>query len=77
MERAGHYFGNWDSLYENWLVKVKGTIDEIESLDFSRFYLQPMYGHDVAKNTELATQYCMNHPQWELSLQTQKLLGIR
>ncbi len=35
MERAGHYFGNWDSLYENWLVKVKGTIDEIQALDFS------------------------------------------
>ncbi|MGI9594732.1 MAG: PEP-utilizing enzyme, partial [Acidimicrobiales bacterium] len=35
MERAGHYFGNWDSLYESWLVKVKDTIAEIESLDFS------------------------------------------
>ena len=35
MERAGHYFGNWDSLYDNWLVKVKATIDEIEAIDFS------------------------------------------
>lgn len=35
MERAGHYFANWDDLYENWLVKVKGSIEQIEALDFS------------------------------------------
>jgi pyruvate, water dikinase len=35
MERAGHYFANWDDLYQNWLVKVKGTIDELNSIDFS------------------------------------------
>ncbi len=35
MERAGHYFGNWDSLYENWLGKVKSTIDEIQNVDFT------------------------------------------
>jgi len=35
MERAGHYFGNWDSLYDNWLGKVKATIAELESIDFS------------------------------------------
>ncbi len=35
MERAGHYFGNWDSLYDSWLDKVKTTIAEIESIDFN------------------------------------------
>jgi len=35
MERAGHYFGNWDSLYESWLGKVKSTIEEFEALDFN------------------------------------------
>lgn len=35
MERAGHYFANWDDLYAEWLVKVKGSIDQIEALDFS------------------------------------------
>ena len=35
MERAGHYFGNWDDLYDKWLVKVKDTIAEIEAIDFS------------------------------------------
>ncbi len=35
MERAGHYFANWDQLYDNWLGKVKANIDEIVAVDFS------------------------------------------
>ncbi len=35
MERAGHYFMNWDDLYANWLVKVKENIDAIDAIDFS------------------------------------------
>lgn len=35
MERAGHYFGNWDSLYDSWLDKVKATIADVDSIDFS------------------------------------------
>ena len=27
-------------------------------------------------NTELALRYCLAHPQWRLSLQTHKILGI-
>ena len=27
-------------------------------------------------NTELALRYCLDHPQWRLSLQTHKFLGI-
>ncbi len=34
MERAGHYFMNWGDLLENWHVKVKNTIDEMEALTF-------------------------------------------
>ena len=34
MERAGHYFGNWDALYEKWLPKVKDLIAELESISF-------------------------------------------
>jgi len=47
-----------------------------EALDFGRFYLQPMDGEDVAENTKLALEYCLAHPQWRLSLQTHKFLGI-
>ena len=34
MDRAGHYFMNWDSLIENWMVKVKANIAEMEALTF-------------------------------------------
>jgi len=35
-----------------------------------------MDGLNRAKNTELALRYCLDHPQWRLSLQTHKFLGI-
>jgi 7-carboxy-7-deazaguanine synthase len=47
-----------------------------EDLKFSRFYLQPMDGLLRQRNTELALRYCLEHPQWRLSLQTHKMLGI-
>jgi 7-carboxy-7-deazaguanine synthase len=46
-----------------------------EHLDFTRFLLQPMDGPDRAANTDAAVQYCLAHPQWQLSLQTHKYLG--
>ncbi len=46
-------------------------------LDFRHFFLQPMDGPDKARNTRLATEYCLAHPAWRLSLQTHKLIGIR
>lgn len=45
--------------------------------DFDVFYLQPMDGPDREKNTRAALAYCLKHPQWRLSLQTHKMLGIR
>ena len=47
-----------------------------EDLDFRYFFLQPMDGPDRDRNTQLALRYCLDHPQWRLSLQTHKLLGI-
>jgi 7-carboxy-7-deazaguanine synthase len=46
-------------------------------LDFQRFSLQPMDGPDVVENTKQAIAYCLAHPQWQLSMQTHKHLGIR
>lgn len=43
---------------------------------FEHFFLQPMDGPEREANTRLATEYCLRHPQWRLSLQTHKLLGI-
>lgn len=47
-----------------------------ENLDFQNFFLQPMDGPTREENTQLAVRYCLEHPQWRLSLQTHKLLGI-
>lgn len=46
-------------------------------LEFAHFFLQPMDGPQRARNTRLATEYCLAHPAWRLSLQTHKLIGIR
>jgi 7-carboxy-7-deazaguanine synthase len=48
-----------------------------ESMSFRNFFLQPMDGPDRIANTEQAVAYCMAHPQWRLSLQTHKIVGIR
>ena len=50
--------------------------EQFAGLDFQHFSLQPMDGPDREGNTELAIQYCLEHPRWRLSLQTHKLLGI-
>jgi len=50
--------------------------DLYENLVFGHFFLQPMDGSHRARNTQLAIEYCLDHPKWRLSLQTHKLLGI-
>ena len=51
--------------------------ESFAGLGFSRFSLQPMDGPDAIGNTALAIDYCLRHPQWRLSVQTHKTLGIR
>jgi 7-carboxy-7-deazaguanine synthase (Cx14CxxC type) len=43
---------------------------------FRHFFLQPMDNAQKDANTQAAIAYCRAHPQWRLSLQTHKLLGI-
>jgi len=45
-------------------------------LPFHHFFLQPMDGPERGQNTRLAVDYCLHHPEWRLSLQTHKLLGL-
>lgn len=45
-------------------------------LEFKHFFLQPMDGPALTENTKAATDYCLAHPEWRLSLQTHKLIGI-
>ncbi|HEY3745082.1 MAG TPA: 7-carboxy-7-deazaguanine synthase [Gemmatimonadaceae bacterium] len=51
--------------------------EKFAALDFRHFFLQPMDGPDIDRNTEDAIEYCLRHPQWRLSIQTHKLVGIR
>lgn len=45
-------------------------------LSFKQFFLQPMDSPRKDENTQAAVDYCLAHPQWRLSLQTHKLIGI-
>ncbi len=47
------------------------------ALAFEHFSLQPMDGPALADNTARAIDYCLRHPQWRLSLQTHKVIGLR
>ena len=55
----------------------KAMPDRFEHLDFERFWLQPMDGPDQVENTAVAIEYCLTHPQWRLSVQTHKYIGVR
>lgn len=50
--------------------------EDYAELAFGIFSLQPMDGPARAANTAAAATYCLHHPQWRLSLQTHKLIGI-
>jgi 7-carboxy-7-deazaguanine synthase len=56
--------------------QLGGEPERYADLAFEQFFLQPMDGPERERNTELALGYCLAHPQWRLSLQTHKLLGI-
>ncbi|MGP1629237.1 MAG: 7-carboxy-7-deazaguanine synthase [Giesbergeria sp.] len=54
-----------------------GDPAQFAQLAFENFYLQPMDGPQQRENTQAAIAYCQQHPQWCLSLQTHKMIGIR
>ncbi len=45
-------------------------------LPFEHFFLQPLYGENIESNTHDAIAYCLEHPQWQLSVQMHKIIGI-
>ena len=44
--------------------------------DYEHFFLQPMDGPQRDRNTQLCIEYCLAHPQWRLSVQIHKWVGI-
>ena len=51
--------------------------ERFEHLAFERFWLQPMDGPEREANTAAALAYCLSRPQWRLSVQTHKYIGVR
>jgi len=51
--------------------------EQFAQLNFRHFYLQPMDGPHISRNRQLALDYCLANPQWRLSIQIHKVLGIR
>lgn len=54
-----------------------GDPERFATMAFSHFLLQPMDGPRRAENTAAAIAYCLAHPQWRLSVQTHKDIGVR
>jgi organic radical activating enzyme len=50
--------------------------ERFEGLDFEHFFLQPLDDGHRDDNIKATIEYCLEHPQWKLSLQTHKLIGI-
>ena len=54
--------------------------EQFRDLDFTHFYLQPMDQCALSQPTgdpvSQTVAYCMNHPQWRLSMQLHKFAGF-
>lgn len=61
------------------MVFTGQKIPEFPHLEVAHRFIQPCDFGDPVRNhqiTQLAIQFCKEHPQWRLSLQTHKILGI-
>jgi 7-carboxy-7-deazaguanine synthase (Cx14CxxC type) len=45
-------------------------------LPFRHFYIQPKHDQNLSANTLACVEYIKTNPQWRLSLQTHKLIGV-
>ncbi len=50
--------------------------ERFAELDFVHHFLQPLDDADKERNTRAAIEYCLANPQWKLSLQAHKVIGI-
>ncbi|MHB8139385.1 MAG: 7-carboxy-7-deazaguanine synthase [Smithellaceae bacterium] len=51
--------------------------EQYVKLDFQHFFLQPMDGAGRDEATRQALAYVLTHPEWRISLQLHKILGMR
>ncbi len=50
--------------------------EDLDSLAFEHFFLQPLDGPQLQDNTRRTITYCKTNPRWRLSIQIHKLLGF-
>ncbi len=50
--------------------------EDFTHLDFTHFCLQPLDDENKAAHEKTAFDYCLKHPQWRLSVQTHKAIGV-
>ena len=41
------------------------------------WYLQPLYDDNILEHRSAVIEYCLKRPKWRLSIQMQKVLGVR
>jgi 7-carboxy-7-deazaguanine synthase len=46
------------------------------AMDFDHWFIQPKDGPNKAQDLQYALDYCLANPQWRLSLQSHKFIGI-
>ncbi len=62
------------------LVFTGAPLADYSMIDVAHYFLQPCDMGNEAKNKEIledTINYCLAHPQWHLSLQMHKLIGVR
>lgn len=57
-------------------VESEAQPDSFAHMSFRYFFLQPLDSPERDANTRRVIDYCLRHPQWRLSLQTHKIIGI-
>lgn len=69
-----------DELKVVFLGKEKSDMSLYEGFTADYYYLQPCDTGNAKQNKAIvkeAVQYCLDHPHWRISLQTQKIINVR
>lgn len=62
------------------LLYLGRELPDVSFIQARHYFLQPCDTGDAAESSRLlrsAVSYCLEHPEWRLSLQTHKLIGVR
>ena len=57
--------------------RERPAANKIMIFEFEHFFLQPMDSPMASANLEAAISFCTENPQWRLSIQSHKMIGIR